>query len=357
MGIFSKIKKGIGKVFEPIVKGLDKITGGKFSKFLGKKWVQYALIAVSVVVGGIAIANGIMAAGQAGVGAAAKAFATNMSMETGKTLMSAMVEGGKQFVTGVAKGLLDPMGSDAGKAFTGLFDSGSAANIAGTPVTGADQLNEAAVSGSVGDGSAVQSAIDAGSAPVAKPISIPGGTESVNLSMPSATPVPGVSPESIMQSTAGFDPSTWGGSSGNMFAATDPFSASAAGGGFDPAAWGGSDANLFTGSGSGAGGPVAGGGVEIAGSSGAGSLTPPPAMEPDILTKLGNGVVNYAKSPQGMYQIGTSLQGWANGQALQEQWDRMDDKEKQRYRSWTDGSFKPVSLLNPRAAQPQPAGV
>lgn len=320
MGFFKKVvkgvKKGVSKVFKPIVKGLDKITGGYFSKIMGNKWVQYAMMAVAIVTGGIAIANGIMAAGEAGIGAAAKAFAADMSLETGSNLVGTLIEGGKQFIGGVASGLADPLGSEAGQAVTGMFDSAVGA-ISGTPVTAADELASISGAGEVA-GTAAEGAMNlGGTAGANAPIAIPGGTESFNLAtgLPATLPpvgVPGALPASGALSVPG---------------SAVPGVQAAANASFDPAAWAGSSGDLMAAGGSSAGASA--------------------GMPDGILGKLadgaksvGNSALDYAKSPQGVYQIGSALQGWSQGQALQEQWDRLDDREKERYRSWTDGSFK-----------------
>ncbi|MCB2130844.1 MAG: hypothetical protein KDE03_17700 [Rhodobacteraceae bacterium] len=308
---FDKASDAVGKIFKPIVKGIDKLTGGAFSKIMSNKWVQGALLAVSVVTGGIAIANGVMAAGEAGIGAAAKAFAENMSMETGKNLLSTVVSGGKEFISGVAQGLADPLGSDAGQAMTGMFDS-AVGSIAGTPATGADQLAEISSAGSSLSGETAAAALDAGSV---APLNIPGGTPSsagmlspstgaANTfampagAAPAVTPATGIQVPGMPQysaispggASAGIDVTSFAGPSGSMI---DPASAS---------------------------------------------------LPDDLLSRLAKGakdiggkVADYVTSPVGMYQAGTALQGWAQGQALQERWDEMNKREDDRYKSWTSG--------------------
>jgi hypothetical protein len=54
---------------------------------------------------------------------------------------------------------------------------------------------------------------------------------------------------------------------------------------------------------------------------------------------------DYLKTPMGMYQAGSALQGWSQGQALQEQWDAMDEREKERYNSWVNGGASRMPRL------------
>lgn len=152
MGLFSGIKKAVKKVFKGVGKVFDKIVPDSFKKILSNKWVGYAMTAVAVVSGGIAIANGITQGVGAFQGAAAQATLTDK-------LGAAAVEFGKGFMSGLS----DPVGTAKGwmsgadtaaktaQGVAGSVDAGSKAaadKVAGSTAKDAAQKqvsNEAAM--------------------------------------------------------------------------------------------------------------------------------------------------------------------------------------------------------------------
>ena len=298
MGLFSKIKKAVKGVFEGVTKGLDKITGGNFSKIMGNKWVKGALLAASIVTGGIAIANGVMAAGEVGIGAAVKAFATNMTAETGTALMGKVVEGAGAFVKGVASGLANPMGSDAGQALTGAFDSGLS-GVAGEAVTSADLAAA---------GGETASAVNASA----------GGVDVTGLgALDPAAASSQIPMTPNVDLTGGLD---MAGAGGELANGVQMAGAGGNPGMVDMAQYGGTP------------------NVDIMGCLDplAQTIANAPATNPSFLERVGSA----ASSPRGMLTMAQMANGWAQGQMMEERWAQLEKAEENRRKSWTNGNFK-----------------
>lgn len=318
MGFFSDIGDAIGDVFGGIVDVIDKITGGGFSKLLGNKWFKGALLAVSIVTGGIAIANGIMAAGEAGLGSAVAEFATNMSLESGGNLVNTVIDAGSKFIGGVAEGVLNPMGSDAGQALTGMYDS-AVANITGTAADNASMLTEgsnAAEAANLAQGDVAGTVLDAGATPQAL-----GGGASADGAAAAGVTQPGAAiAEPGVAASGGIDagvgmPSTYDPVLGPELPQNSMLDA-VKNAGLDPA-------NTIAGGGFGSAAPDAL----------ATSLQT--NAQPGILSQMASKAGDFASSPRGMQTIGQTLQGWAQGQAVQERWDELRKDERRRADTWT----------------------
>lgn len=314
---FSKVGDAVGDFFKGAIGALDDLTGGTVSKILGNKWVKGAMLAVSIVTGGVAIANGVMAAGKAGVGAALKNFATNMSMETGKSLVSSVINGAKQFIGGVAEGLLNPMQSDAGRSLRGFLDTATE-NITGRATSAKGLTAEA--------GKATQAVQDAKVAGItdAGDVASVGGS---NVGQP-----------------MGAD---FAGPDGNMLAPkADEGLSLAKLRNSDPALgtdFGGVDGSMFTDDAMGfqdyfAAHQKTPFGADFAGSDGNMLPVPPAGGEPGTLAKLAQQGMDYVTSPVGMRTIAGIAQGAANRKA----WEKMmQRREKERRRigdSWRSQS-------------------
>jgi hypothetical protein len=61
----------------------------------------------------------------------------------------------------------------------------------------------------------------------------------------------------------------------------------------------------------------------------------------DFLSKMVSGAKDFATSPMGMQTMAGMVQGYANGQALEERWDRMDREERRRRASWEGFGDRP----------------
>lgn len=142
MGLFSGIKKAFKSVFKGIGKAFDKLLPESFKSFLAdNKWVGYALTAVAVVSGGIAVANGITQGVAAFKGAAAQATLTEKlgqaavafgkgawtgftkPVETGKNLLGM----GEAAAGGQAGVISDSVAKNAAKQASQAMDAGDAA--------------------------------------------------------------------------------------------------------------------------------------------------------------------------------------------------------------------------------------
>lgn len=327
MGLFSKVKDAVSDVFKGVVDVIDKVTGGGFSKLLGNKWVKGALMAVSIVTGGIAIANGIMAAGQVGIGEAVKAFATNMTSENAGSLFSKVVEGGKAFLSGVQQGLTNPMGSDAGQALEGMFDS-AVSNITGEPLASSDIL-------AVGDTSAADTMLESAGADV----SGMGGLDP-SASATTVDPMAGLDPMAgqtldpgMPQALQGqsYDPAMMpGGQSPSPLNMPD-----AMGGPPSMSDMAGGPVGAYQESLGAANDALTGAGMDPLQST-IGQATQQSAAAPSTWMDKVKGA---ATSPQGMMTMAQMAQGWAQGKMMEARWDEMKKEEKRRAKSWTDGSF------------------
>lgn len=250
MGFFSKIGKGIKKVGSKIVGGINKIgdalTGGNWSKWMEKGWVQKAMMAATLLTGGIAIVNGAMT----GWGAATS---------TAGDFATKFVAGSKGFVEGLASGLTNPVG------------------------TGKELLGKAGEAMGIGQG--------AGGA-------ASGVAESAGAAMPTSSPIQ-TALNTTEQSLVA-----------PMSAAPNPA--------FDMLG-AGADTSAF------AGDALA---KQVAGAAA-------PAAEKGWLESLKSGAKDFASSPMGMQTAASAVSGWAQGQAMEEQWNRMDDERKRKRETWT----------------------
>jgi len=59
-----------------------------------------------------------------------------------------------------------------------------------------------------------------------------------------------------------------------------------------------------------------------------------PAAESGWLQSLKSGAKDFISSPMGMQTAASAVSGWAQGQALEEQWQRMDDERKRKRATW-----------------------
>jgi len=290
-------------------------------------------MAVSIVTGGIAIANGIMAAGQAGVGKAVAEFATNMSMESGGKLVSTVIEGGKDFIGGVAEGLMNPMKSDAGQALSGGLDAAKDAvfgSATGEAVRGADMTAQGVSAAESSAADAVTAGVDAGGVGTGS-IPPPEGIPQSLASQKAADPA---------YSTAGFSggeaPPTGipdamaGGAPESLLAESMPASYNNAGG-------------LPTEQMGGMGGFMESEGMALPSSGGFSPPTAAPvAAAPEgILGQMksaagsvGGKAGEYFGSPGGMKTLADMVSGWAQGAQRQKMIDDFKKEEKRRVKSW-----------------------
>lgn len=324
MGLFSDIGDFVSDIFDGAINVVDKVTGGLLSDLLDNDWVKGALMAVSVVTGGIAIANGVMAAGQAGIGEAVKQFASNMSLETGKSLVSSVINGAKQFIGGVAEGIMSPWKSDAGQSLRGLLGDATG-NITGTPTTSQGQLAQS----SAGD-TALQAAKNEAATGVAdvanigqeigEPLGANFGDASGNMLSDEAIKASQSQSPSLMDlkqtqavpevastpSAAGGEFSTPGYTQVDDLAAAGNFNMPAGGASNYGMSFGGPAGNIMN------------------------------TGTPGILSRLKNGLVDFAASPQGMYTLANMASGWAQGEQMEKMLKRREAENQRVARSWTD---------------------
>ena len=289
MGIFGKIKDGISGIVGGIVNGIDKVLGVvgiDFKKLLSNKWVQGALMAASIFTGGVAIVNGIMTGFSQG--AAAAAATTTAGGSSMASFTSAFVEGAKGFVSGVAKGMMNPVDT--------------AKEIGGTAMEAMGMGGE--IAGASGLEASTGVAIDNASM-----VNTQSGAADAALSTVEGTPGLDV---------AGLDAGSTSGMGVNAPNAANP------------GTLGGGDANIFTPDGFAAGtAPVAP--PPGAGAAGAAAKMP---GDPGFLQSLAKAGKDFIASPSGIQTAVGAASGWAQGQMIEERWDQLEKKEQNRRDSY-----------------------
>ena len=299
MGFLSDIVEGIGDVLGDIVDGVvdfvDDVIGIDLKKILQNDWVKYGLMAASLFTGGVAIVNGVVQ----GAGAAASA----------KGFMASFVEGAKGFVQGAASGIVNPLktagnlGSDISNLAAGDFGAltgragdlaKSAAQTAGENViaqTPTDLLSEGAT----------QSFADAGLDAV-QPDFVT-GAEALS--------------DSAVDDLLGTAQPTFG----------DPVSSSLPG----------LDSPVAE---------AAAGAAPGAAPSAVPSVTPGGAEEKGFFGRMKDAATDFAASPAGMRTLAGAAQGWAQGQAREEELKRLERRERRRRDSWSGFGDRANSILS-----------
>lgn len=292
MGIFSGVKKAFGKVVGGVVKFIDKVTGIDLGKILDNKWVKGALMAASIFTGGVSIINGVMTGVQKFGESAATSF------------LGKFVEGASGFISGVAKGLsspLDTAGELIGKGQAALNPAG---NVVSTDAMPLDEIAPKALTADSGR------AMDA--------LSMAG--DAVGQGAIGGASVGGQSPASAMSGFEAPQIQDFGGMGQEQTLASSVNSAFSKGG----------DAlsNAVQGNEKGwlemlKAGDVAG-----------------------VASRAGSGIMDFAKTPFGAQTIVGGVQGWAQGQAIEERYKRALAEEEKRRRSWDGFSGNAPTSFN-----------
>lgn len=308
MGLFKKIKKGVGDVVDGVVGGVDKILGKvgiNLSKILDNKWVQRGMMAAAIFTGGVAIANGVMTGYTSAT--AAQAAQQTVAGAAKSTFMDTFIAGGKGFIEGVASGLANPLDT-AGELY------GQASSAMSGLGGGAEALGGGAPSGLQSPADMVASAGDAGGQSAA-------GAMNAGAPPGAVTEASGALPNAIEANRPDFlgggqvvDNTAAGMANAGAAPGTSPY-------GFEQMADTG---------GMGIGGPDA---LAQAGQAG----------EKGWLESLASGAKDFATSPSGMMMGANALQGWAQGSMVQERWDQMEKADKRRRKSWTGGNLETPS--------------
>jgi len=296
MGFFSSIKKGFNKIVGGVVNAVDKVLGVvgiDFKKLLSNKWVQGALMAASIFTGGVAIVNGIMTGFSQGAAAAAATTASGGSSMASFT--SAFVEGAKGFVSGVAEGMMNPMDTAKDIGGTAMDAMGMGGEVAGA--SGLEASTGVAVDNA--------SMVNTGGGGADAALNTVEGTSGLDV--------------------AGMDAGSIG---DQMGSAADQFGAVNAPNAANPTTLGGGDANLFTTDG------FAAGTAPVAPPPGATAGATTAAAEPGLLSQLATAGKDFVMSPSGMQTAVGAASGWAQGQMIEERWDQLEKKERDRRDSY-----------------------
>jgi hypothetical protein len=286
MGLFDKIGEILGDIVDGVVDFVDDVFNIDLKKVLSNDIVKYGLMAVSIFTGGVAIANGVMTGFTQA--SAAKGF------------MNKFVEGASGFISGVAKGFTSPLetGGD-------LIDQAQSA-LGGKAST---QVGQA-----VGAPSNAQDIVS----------SIGGDTDIVSM----GTGGEGFNAAGDVASQSGGVPSLSSMSAENQAAVSGAQKTLA----MDPSQ---AAREAVTGTSSVPGRP----GFQLpSAAEAAGGAAKPNSS---VWSRIADGAMNFATSPAGMQTLTGMAQGYAEGAMMQERWDEMQEADRRRTRTWTEGQWAP----------------